>query len=226
MPKKKKKKKESWKERQRRISIKHQRALEAERIRRERAPKKKGGFFSGKKVLALMVFLSIIVMSVIIYSTSQHNQSSLTNRKKAPNFTLTDINGNTFSLSDFRGKIVILDFFYVGCPYCDDEIVELEKIYAKYGGDKLEIISISVPEDSVEKLREFKKGPNSYSNLEYEMTWIIARDTAGVIDMYNVYGFPTTFIIDEEGYISPNSPFVGLTSEEKLLSEIDYLLSH
>jgi len=49
MPKKKKKKKESWKERQRRISIKHQRALEAERIRRERAPKKKGGFFSGKK---------------------------------------------------------------------------------------------------------------------------------------------------------------------------------
>jgi len=225
MPKKKKKKKESWKERQRRISIKHQRALEAERIRRERTPKKKDGFF-GRKTLALVIFLSIIVMSVIIYSASQYNQSPVTNRKEAPNFTLTDINGNTFSLSDFRGKIVILDFFYVECPYCDDEIVELEKIYAKYGGDKLEIISISIPEDSAEKLREFKKGPNSYSNLEYEMTWIIARDTAGVRGMYNIYGYPTTFIIDEEGYISPNSPFVGLTSEEELSSEIDYLLSH
>ena len=58
------------------------------------------------------------------------------------------------------------------------------------------------------------------------MTWIIARDTAGVRDMYNIYGYPTTFIIDEEGYISPNSPFIGLTSEKKLLNEIDYLLSH
>ena len=63
MPKKKKKKKESWKERQRRISIKHQRALEAERIKRERTPKKKTGWTKGK-ISALILFLSLIFVGI------------------------------------------------------------------------------------------------------------------------------------------------------------------
>lgn len=176
--------------------------------------------------MVLTLFLSVIVISLTIYEVWHPGQYSTgENKRKAPNFTLTDIEGDIFSLDDFRGKIVVLDFFYVECPYCDDEVVELEKIYSSHSREDLEIMSISIPEDSVEKLNEFRKGPNSFSNLEYEMNWIIARDTSGVRNLYNIQGYPTTVIIDKEGFISPNSPFIGLTSAEKLSSEINYLLS-
>lgn len=58
------------------------------------------------------------------------------------------------------------------------------------------------------------------------MSWIVARDTAGVIEQYNVQGYPTTIIIDQEGFISPHSPYVVLTDASTLMSEINYLLSH
>jgi len=104
MPKKKKKKKESWKERQRRISIKHQRTIEAERIRRERAPKKKEGFFSGKN-LALIIFLSITVVGAAVLAISWYPFSP--SEEELPQlYILTSSN-----LDEFRGKIVIIDFF-------------------------------------------------------------------------------------------------------------------
>lgn len=220
----KKKKKESWKERRRRAAIKHQKALEAERLKREREPQKSKGW-SRNKLLGV-VFLASLVLVVGVYAAWQNTQPASNNRQLAPLFTLTDLNGNAVSLENFTGKVVILDFFFPQCQHCDNEVVHLEEIYGKYGREKVEIISISVKENSIEDIREFKTGPNSFSNLEYEISWIIARDTAtaNVIDQYGVSGYPTTVVIDQEGYISPNSPFVGLTDASTLSQEIDYLL--
>jgi len=134
--------------------------------------------------------------------------------------------GNAVELENLIGKVVVLDFFYVQCQYCDDEMVHLEEIYGQYSRDEVEIISISIKENTIQDLQEFKKGPNRFSNLEYEMSWIIARDTetTNVIGKYNIAGYPTTIIIDQEGFMSPHSPFAGLTSASTLSQEIDYLL--
>ena len=220
----KKKKKESWKERRRRAAIKHQKALETERLKREREPQKSKGW-SRNKLLGV-VFLASLVLVVGVYAAWQNTQPASNNRQLAPLFTLTDLNGNAISSENFTGKVVILDFFFPQCQHCDDEVVHLEEIYGKYGREKVEIMSISVKENSIEDIQEFKTGPNSFSNLEYEISWIIARDTAtaNVIDQYGVSGYPTTVVIDQEGYISPNSPFVGLTDASTLSQEIDYLL--
>jgi len=220
----KKKKKESWKEKRRRAAIKRQKALEAERLKREREPKKSKGW-SRSKVL-VVVFLASLVLVVGVYAAWQNTQPRNDNRRLAPLFTLTDLDGNEVSLGNFTGKVVILDFFFPQCQYCDEEVVHLEEIYRQYSKDKVEIMSISVKENSIEDIQEFKKGPNSFSNLEYEISWIIARDTAtaNIIDQYGVSGYPTTVVIDQEGYISPNSPFVGLTDASTLSHEIDYLL--
>ena len=223
----KKKKKESWKEKRRRAAIKHQRALEAERLRRERELEKSKGWSKGKILGVAFMFLLMIG----IYGAWQYTQLSPSgnpddNRQEAPLFTLTDINGNAVSLGDLAGRVVILDFFYPQCQYCDDEVIHLQEIYREYGRDEVEIISISIEENTIQDLQEFKTGPNSFSNLEYEMSWIIARDTdtANAIGKYEILGYPTTVIIDQEGYISPNSPFVGLTDASTLSQEIDYLL--
>jgi len=224
---KKKKKKESWKEKRRQAAIKHQKALEAERLRREREPKKSKGWSKGKIFGVAFMFLLIIgVYSAWQYTQSPSSNNPNTNKQKAPLFALQDLDGNTVTLENLTGKVVILDFFFPQCQYCDVEVVHLEEIYREYGRDEVEILSISVKENTIQDIQEFKTGPNRFSDLEYEITWIIARDTAtaNVIDKYGISGYPTTVIIDQEGYISPNSPFVGLTDASTLSQEIDYLL--
>ena len=173
-----------------------------------------------------MFLLIIGIYGAWQYTQSAPSGNSNDNRQKAPLFTLTDINGKAVSLEDFTGQVVILDFFYPQCQYCDDEVIHLEEIYREYNRDEVEIMSISVKENTIQELQEFKTGPNSFSNLEYEISWIIAKDTetTNVIGKYNIAGYPTTVIIDQHGYVSPNSPFVGLTSATTLSQEIENLL--
>ena len=129
----------------------------------------------------------------------------------APDFTLTDIDGSEFSLGDFEGRVVLLDFFATWCGPCISEIPHLRSLHEEFGDD-LVIISISVSpsSDSVANLQEFRQ--------DYEMTWTIARDTAGMSDDYGIQYIPTLVVIDQEGYIKHQH--VGLTDESVLHEEI------
>jgi len=216
------------KEKRRRLATKHQKALEAERLKREKRRKKSKGWPKGKILGVASIFLLIIG----VYSAWQHTQSVSTNnstgdKEKAPLFALTDIDGNTVSLEGFIGKVVVLDFFYIRCSYCDDELLELERIQKTYGSDDVVIISISIDPnfDTVDRLREFKTGPNQYSQLNYEISWVLTRDTSGVSEKYSITAAPTVVIVDKEGFISPHSAYVGLTDFSTLSNEIDMLLN-
>jgi len=115
-------------------------------------------------------------------------------QEAAPNFTLTDIDGANFSLSDQRGKVVLLDFFAILCASCITEMQSLNVIHREFGKN-VTIISITeTPDiDTVDKLQQFRQANN--------MTWTVARDTEDLGDTYNVQILPTLFIIDKEGYI-------------------------
>jgi len=224
----KKKKKESWKERRQRVALKHQKAAEAERLRRETEPKKIKGWPKGKIFGVAFLFLLIIgIYGAWQYTQSSPSGNSNVNGQKAPVFTLTDIDGNAVSLETFLGKVVVLDFFYIRCGYCDDQFLELEEIYQSYSHDNVEIISISIDPtyDTVDRLKEFKTGPNQYSSLDYEISWILTRDTNDASTKYGINAAPTTVIIDKEGFISPHSLFIGLTDASQLSGEIDMLLN-
>jgi len=111
----------------------------------------------------------------------------------APDFTLTDTDGETFSLGDFRGKVVILEFFATYCGSCTDEIPHLKAVQNEFS-TRVVIISISAwGQDTDEKLRQFRE--------DYDIAWIVARDTASVSENYNVSGIPTLYVIDQEGQI-------------------------
>jgi len=135
---------------------------------------------------------------------------------KAPEFTLTDINGVSFSLSDYLGKVVILDFFDTMCSGCIEQFEHLRVLVDRYP-DHLALISISVsPEyDTNERLQSFAQ--------QHDMQWIVARDTVGISNDYNVQILPTLIIIDVDGYIrSKHEVSVDWTT---LTTEIDNLLS-
>lgn len=224
----KKKKKETWKEKRHRAALKHQKAQEAERLKREREPKKSRRWPKGKIFGASLIFLLIIIG---IYGGWQYIQSPKVNEPihgpKASLFTLTDINGNTVALENLIGKVVILNFFFPTNQSCDAQMIHLQQIYGEYTRDEVEIISISVKESTIEDLQEFKTGPNNFSERVYEMSWTITRDTGAenVTGKYNIESiYPVTVIIDQEGYISRYSPFVALTKASTLSQEIDYVL--
>lgn len=138
-------------------------------------------------------------------------------KEEAPNFTLVDINGEQFSLSDHLGKVVLLDFFATWCGPCISEIEHLKSLYNKYSPDQLVILSISVDpnSDTVQILQNFAQ--------QYEIAWTVARDTTNVADKYGVSPIPHLVMVDTEGYKIHDH--VGLTGETTLRSEIDSLLS-
>jgi cytochrome oxidase Cu insertion factor (SCO1/SenC/PrrC family) len=100
---------------------------------------------------ALTVFLALLIVVVYnpmsqskIVETPQSNMTKSDMRYPlAQDFTLTDINGKRFTLGDFKGKIVILDFMGATCKPCKQQVVELVKVHSAYS-DKVEILSISV----------------------------------------------------------------------------------
>jgi len=172
-----------------------------------------------KKAFALglaVIFLVIIIMAVgaLRSAPGGGGGGGASKYELAPDFTLTDITGYEFSLSDYRGKVVILDFFAIHCPACEGQVDELKKVWAKFH-DGLYIISISVdPSDTDEALRHYAS--------EHGILWRVARDTAGVGEAYDIRYLPTLVIIDREGYIRHRHE--GLTSSDVLIGEVSELL--
>jgi cytochrome oxidase Cu insertion factor (SCO1/SenC/PrrC family) len=198
-----------------------------ERLRREREPKKSKGWSKSKIFVVFMFILIIAIYGGWQYAQSSSNNNSDVKAQTAPLFTLTDMDENTVSLENIRGKVVVLDFFFIRCGHCDDEFLELMKIHQSYSADDVVIISISIDTnyDTITRLKEFRTGPNQYSGLTYEINWMLVRDINNLATMYNIYAAPTTIIIDKEGNLSPNSPYVGLTDFSTLSNEINVLLS-
>jgi peroxiredoxin len=161
--------------------------------------------------VSLLLLLSITTVLVCF--------DPVVGQEKAYDFTLTDIDGNSFSLSGCPAKVVLIDFFGKTasgdwCDPCIKMIPVLSSLYGDYGRDQLEIISITPESEAA--LRDFAQ--------EQNMIWIAASDPGGQISSnYDIKYIPTLFMIDSDGYI--RNKHVGVTGESTLRSEIDSLLS-
>lgn len=127
--------------------------------------------------------------------TSPQPTAAVPGAIKAEPFTLTSVDGTTFSLSDFSGKVVVLSLILTTCHLCQEEISELKALKAAY--PEVQIISVSIdPAETDENLRSFKE--------QYNGDWLFARDTARVATTYQGYvlATPTVVVITPKGYIS------------------------
>ncbi len=114
--------------------------------------------------------------------------------KPAPDFSLRLFNGRTVRLSDFRGKVVLLNFWASWCPPCRDEAPLLETAWQRY--EKQEVIFLGVDiQDREEAAREFLR--------EFRISYSNGRDDRNRIAIdYGVYGIPETYFIDPDGRIT------------------------
>ena len=178
----------------------------------------KRGMSSTYTFLAVAVTLILIASAVWYFSTggegSGDNTTGIEIDQIAPNFTLTDIDGEIFSLNDHRGKVVVIDLMATWCGPCVAEMSHLKELYANYGAQEVVIMSIDVdPSEGSEVIRQFK--------ANYGDEWIFASGP-GVGTTYGAIYIPTLYIIDKQGRITYKN--VGLTPYSTLAGEIDKLL--
>lgn len=132
------------------------------------------------------------------------NETAPTLGYLAPDFTLQDLNGQSVSLSSFRGKPVLLNFWATWCPPCRKEMPELQEFHRRYG-DQVVLVGVNWGEGTSTVKRFLDQLGVSYPNL------IDERGTAFVL--YRLTGIPESFFIDPEGYL--RGAWIGpLTAEE------------
>ncbi len=123
-------------------------------------------------------------------------QAALVEGAKFPDFAEKDVAGKPISVSNYKGKVVLVDFWATWCPPCRAELPNVLKTYENYHSKGFEIVGISL-DQSEEKLTSFTKDKN--------MTWQQFFDGKGwgnkLAAKYGVQSIPATFLLDREGKI-------------------------
>jgi len=133
----------------------------------------------------------------------------------APDFSLPDIlQGKTYSLSQFKGKVVMVNFFTFFCMPCREEMPDLNKLYNEYKGKGFQTLGIGLSSDPTQ-LRFLVK----QIGLDYP---VLAGNDKVSKDYGNVEIVPTTFIIDKQGNIAHK--ILGTRKKEDLAKMIEALL--
>lgn len=114
-------------------------------------------------------------------------------QKTAPDFSLKDLAGHKYRLSDFRGRIVFLNFWASWCPPCRAEAPSIEKLQNTFSKDKLLVVTVAT-NSSEKQLKNFIK--------ENKLTFLVLTDPSGVVTrLYEIKGVPTTFVLNQKGAI-------------------------
>ena len=115
--------------------------------------------------------------------------------KPVPDFSATDLDGNPISLQDYRGKVVLLDFWGVWCGFCIDEMPNLKKIYATYKDQGFDIIGVSL-DDKEATLRDYiKENDIQWRQIYSGERW---KDDP-LAQQYNITGVPSQWLINRDG---------------------------
>lgn len=154
----------------------------------------------------------IIISFILSINTLSANTSD---NKKAPDFALKTLEGKTVKLSDYKGKIIIIDFWATWCPPCRKgipDLIELQKAYSK----DLVIVGISL--DQERTLKDLKPFIENYG-INYP---VVLGNEKVVRDYGGVNAIPTSFVIDQKGFIIDSH--VGLVPKSVYEDKIKMLL--
>ena len=149
--------------------------------------------------LLLIVLIIVGVGIIVLLQTkdSSFNLSETSLIKKgapAPDFTLPDLDGNRVSLSDYEGKVVLLNIWATWCPPCVEEMPSMEKLHQELKNESFEILAVSIDSTETQVVTAFME--------KHKLSFHALTDPKGTTkNLYQTTGVPESLIIDKSGRI-------------------------
>lgn len=160
-------------------------------------------------------FVVILAVGVYLFPSIKNRLAFAGSRpvlnETAPDFSLKDLNGKSVRLSDFRGNIVLINFFASWCPPCRIEIPGFQKTYAAYKDRGFTIIGIATDDVSQSFIKDM--------GMTYP---VVFADDKVIKDYGNIYSIPTSFLVGRDGRIIKK--VMGLYFESSLKSDVENAL--
>jgi cytochrome c biogenesis protein CcmG/thiol:disulfide interchange protein DsbE len=169
-----------------------------------------------KKYFIAVLLLTVISLSLGLAACQVGAAASVAAvSSKAPDFSLPELGGASFRLSDTKGKVVILDFFATWCPPCRMEVPHFQALYDQYKDKGLVVVGVALDQGGVADVKPFVK--------QNKVTYPVVIGDQNVAAMYGgIRGIPTTFIIDRQGNIVEK--LVGYRDKSEFEKAIQKLL--
>jgi peroxiredoxin len=162
--------------------------------------------FAIKKWREILIGLALVAVSVGLYvifftdnqTTREVREIRSAFRPKvgdpAPDFTLPSLGGNPIHLSNYRGKVVFLNFWATWCPPCREEMPSMESLYQRFKGRDFEMLAVSIDTKGADRVQSFV--------ATYGLTFPVLLDpNKKVYRLYGLTGIPETFVINKTGDI-------------------------
>ena len=142
--------------------------------------------------------LALIIAVWITPAQAEHNAFELLGVAKprtvkmAPDFSLTDINGNKVSLKDFRGKSVLINFWATWCGPCREELPSLQALHEKLSGEDFVVLAINIDRRNPDRVKKYMK--------EYNLSFSVPIDPSQEVrKKYFIMGLPVSYLVDPDG---------------------------
>ena len=149
----------------------------------------------------LVLILVFIIMSFSVFAAKSNKKEDV----KMPNIVLYDQYGKKHNIEEYKGKVVVINFWATWCGYCVQELPEFEKVYKEFGSNKKDVIILGVAGP---------KSKENQNNVDVEKDKIISflkkknityptlMDEVGKsFDDYKVRALPMTYVINKDGYL-------------------------
>jgi peroxiredoxin len=179
--------------------------------------RRKNKRFFPKTVVKYLLFVVLMLgVGMSFAFCNSKKPASKAGGETAADFTLDALNGGTKTLKDFRGKVVLLDFWSIGCPPCRRAVPHLVSLYEAYKEKGLVVLGVSFDRKEKDSLRGFLS--------KYNVSYPILLGTMDTAKKYGVRSIPSVFILDKQGHIRFH--VVGFNEEigQKMESRIKELI--
>jgi len=146
----------------------------------------------------LLIGLALVAVCLGTYFFARPSRSSdwrptPADRALAPDFSLLELTGQRLSLANYRGKVVLLDFWATWCDPCREEIPHFVELQSKYREQGLQIVGVSM-DDRPEPVRDFYQ--------RFKMNYPVVMGNAEIGELYGgVLGLPIAFLVGRDGRI-------------------------
>ena len=133
----------------------------------------------------------------------------------APDFVVKNLKGQDVMLSDFNGKVVLLNFWATWCAACREEMTSMQNLYSSLGKDGVEVLAVSIDRWNEDRIQKYVEK----NNLTFP---VLLDQNQKVRKQYHVRGVPTSYLIDDDGkirgYASGARSWDSTDSQDLLLS--------